>query len=175
MVKLVGKKVYLRPPMRDEMEYIKWLWSDPATMKEVGGPIELSDEEAEKWYSRMINPGNDRNFFCLIFNTNDEPVGEVSFHRYDHNTKTAEFNIKIASEYRGKGYSFEAISLMLEYYFHEFGGEVMKDRVGLDNTSAQRILEKFGFEHDIDVKEEGVYLLKITKEKFDRVLRRPAR
>lgn len=167
-VKFTGKKVYLRPPTYKELVYIKWLWSDPDTMKEVGGPIELSDDEADKWYSRMINPGNDRNFYCLIFNRKDEPVGEVSFHRYNHNTKAAEFNIKIAHKHRGEGYSFEAIHLILKYYFYEFGGEIMKDRVALENIAGQKILEKFGFEHDSNAEKEGAYVLKITKEQFER-------
>ena len=126
----------------------------------------MSDEEAEKWYSGMIDPGSDSDFYCLIFDNDDEPIGEISFHRYDHKTKTAEFNIKIASKHRSKGYSFEAIWLILGYYFHEFGGEIMNDRVGFDNIIGQQVLEKFGFEHDPDVKDEEAYVLKMTKEKF---------
>jgi RimJ/RimL family protein N-acetyltransferase len=138
-------------------------------MKEVGGPIELSDREAEKWFSMMIDPGNDSDFYCLIFNKDDEPVGEVSFHRYDHKAKTAEFNIKIAGKHRSSGYSFEAIWLILRYYFYEFGGELMKDRVGVDNIVGQQVLEKFGFEHDPDVKNEEAYVLKMTKERFTKL------
>lgn len=58
----------------------------------------LSDVEFQDWFKIMISPGNDKDFYCLIFNMNDEPVGEISFHRFDKNTKTAEFNIKIAND-----------------------------------------------------------------------------
>lgn len=161
---LRGKKVYIRPPKYEELEYIKWLWSDPETMKDVGGPITLSDDKADKWFHRMISPGSKNDYYCLIFNLNDMPVGEVSFHRYNPETRTGEFNIKIASEHRGKGYSKEAMFLLLKYFFFEFDGQVMIDPIAIDNKAGQQALIKFGFEHDPSVTD--VFLVRMTKEKF---------
>ena len=161
---LRGKNIYLRLPEYEELEYIKWLWMDEETMKEVGGPISLSDENAEKWYKMMISPGSATDYYCLIFNLDDIPVGEVSFHRYNAETKTGELNIKIESAHRGKGYAKEALFIMLGYFFFEFGGQVMEDSIAVDNIVGQQVLLKFGFEHDPMVND--VFLVRITKEKF---------
>lgn len=161
---LRGENIYLRLPKYEELEYIKWLWMDEETMKEVGGSISLSDENAEKWYRRMVSPGSETDYYCLIFDLEDTSVGEVSFHKYNAETKTGEFNIKIAGLHRGKGYATEAIFLLLGYYFFEFGGQVMEDSIAIDNIVGQQILVKFGFEHDPLVND--AFLVRITKEKF---------
>ncbi len=98
---LKGKNIYLRPPGYDELEYIQWLWMDEETMKEVGGSISLSDEQIEEWYRRMVSPGSETDYYCLIFDLNDTPIGEISFHRYNAKAKTGQLNIKIAAVHRG--------------------------------------------------------------------------
>lgn len=161
---LRGKNIYLRPPKYDELEYIKWLWLDEKTMKEVGGSINLSDEQADKWYKKVVSPGSETDYYCLIFDLNNLPVGEVSFHKYNAETKTGELNIKIAFGQRRKGYFKEAILLFLGYYFFELGGEVMEDLIATNNTIGQQVLLKYGFEHDL-LGKDG-FLVRITKKKF---------
>lgn len=159
-----GEKVYIRRPKYEEISYINRLWSDEETTGELGGPFSLTAEKAKTWYPKMVNPTDGKNFYCLIFNNHNEPVGEVSFHRYDTKTKTAELNIKIESIYRGNGYSTEALYLLLNYYFFEFGGETMNDPVLLENKRGQHFLLKFGFDHIES--EKDVFLLRMTKDKF---------
>ena len=95
------------------MKFIQWLWSDQETMKPVGGPVFLSDIQAQKQYERMVFPGSSTDCCFLIFNKEKAPVGEIGFHRLNQDNMTAEFNIKIASTERGKGYAGKAITLFL--------------------------------------------------------------
>ncbi|MGI1690400.1 GNAT family N-acetyltransferase [Thermoanaerobacter uzonensis] len=162
-----GKNIYIRPPKYEETAYINKLWSDVDTTGEVGGPFFLPEEKVSSWFQKMVDPTDGHNFYCLIFNNKDEPVGEVSFHRFDDSTKTAELNIKIERIHRGKGYAKEALFLLLDYYFNEFGGEIMIDPVLLSNKKAQKMLLSFGFEHDPSNKE--VFLLKMTKDMFNKI------
>ena len=80
---LYGANVYLRLPRSDEISFIRILWADPETMKPVGGPVIMSDTQAEQWFNQMVKPGNPPNCYCLIFTSDDVPVGEISFHRWD--------------------------------------------------------------------------------------------
>ncbi|MGB9801328.1 MAG: GNAT family N-acetyltransferase [Arcobacter sp.] len=162
-----GENIYIRLPKYEEIAYISKLWSDVDTTGEVGGPFFLPEDKVSSWFQKMVHPTDGRNFYCLIFNNKDEPVGEVSFHRFDDLTKTAELNIKIESKHRGKGYAKEALFLLLDYYFNEFGGEIMIDPVLLSNKKAQKMLLSFGFEYDPSNKE--VFLLKITKDMFNKI------
>ncbi|MBI4758099.1 MAG: GNAT family N-acetyltransferase, partial [Chloroflexi bacterium] len=131
----------------------------------VGGPINLTEEGARDWFVRMIDPGRPTDFYCLIFNEEFQPIGEISFHRLDQESMTAEFNIKVAGAVRRKGYAREAMSIFLDYFFNQFGGHVLLDDVALDNQAGQRALLLFGFEHDSSVKD--VFRLRMTRERFN--------
>ncbi len=82
----------------------------------------------------MVSPTDGRNLYCLVFDYNDNPVGEASFHGYDSITKTARLNVRIENSHRGKGYGSESVHLILECFFNEFGGLYMLDTVSLDEN-----------------------------------------
>ena len=97
----------------------------------------------------------------------DEPFGEVNFSRYNERTKTADFNIKIEYTHRRNGYSKEAINLLLDYYFNEYGGLIMSDDISIINLKAQQVFIKYGFEHVLS--NERVFLVRLTKSKFNKL------
>lgn len=157
-----GKKVYIKQPEYSEMAYVSELWGDKDTMEGIGGVFNFSSEKWDPFYKKMVSPSDGKNFYCLVYNNKDIPVGEVSFHGYDLVTKTARFNIKIHSKYRRLGYGREATNLMLEYYFQEFGGNIMMDNIKTEK--AINLAKKLNFEQ-IGKMKDGV-ICKITKEKF---------
>jgi len=158
-------RVQLRPPEWSDMDFIRLLWGDVETMAAVGGPIHLTNDKAERWFRRMIDPGSSDNCYRLILNDDGQPVGEVSFHRLNAESMTGEFNIKVLSTQRGRGYAQEAISQFLDYFFNDLDGCVMVDRVATANRLGQRALLRFGFEHDPSVKD--VFMLRMTRERFN--------
>jgi RimJ/RimL family protein N-acetyltransferase len=157
-------RIQLRPPQWDDMPFICWLWSDPETMQPVGGPIHLTDDQAQRWFARMIDPGSPTDCYRLIF-CQERPIGEISFHRLDAESMTAGLNVKIASTERGKGYAREAMLQFLDYFFNHFGGRVLIDDVALDNHVGQQALLRFGFEHEPSA--ERVFRLRMTRERYN--------
>jgi RimJ/RimL family protein N-acetyltransferase len=162
---LQGDAIELRLPTENDMQFIRWLWSDTETMKPVGGPLHLTDEQARQWFVRMIEPGSPTDCFRLIFNEREEPVGEISFHRLNFDTMTADFNVKIAHMNRGKGYAKKAMLLFLDFFFNQVGGNVMLDDIALDNYNGQQVLLQFGYEPDPNRK--NVFRVKMTRERFN--------
>lgn len=156
-----GTLVFIKSPLYNEMPEIAKLWADVETMKEVGGPIVFPKKRWEDWYQRMVEPTDGYNQYCLVYNQ-AEVVGEVSFHRFDKICKMADFNIKIYDHHRGKGYAKEAMRLMMDYYFNEFGGDVLRDEVS--NEKGQCTLSNFGFE--MIMKTEQGLLFEMTKTRF---------
>ena len=147
------------------MEFVRQLWSDPETMEPVGGPIYLTDDQARYWYARMIDPGSPTDCCRLSFDEQDGPVGEISLHRLDSDSMRAEFNIKIASTERGKGYARDAMFLFLDHFFNHLGGCVLIDDVALDNYGGQQALLRFGFERDPSM--EKAFRLRVTREQYN--------
>jgi RimJ/RimL family protein N-acetyltransferase len=163
--------IELRPPTESDMQFIRWLWSDPETMQPVGGPIHLTDEQAQHWFAKMIKPGRPTDCYRLVFNEKNEPVGEISFHRLNSVTMTAEFNVKIAHTQRGKSYAKKAMILFLDFYFNQVGGQVMVDDIACDNDQGQQVLLKFGYEHDPS--RTDVFRVKMTRDRYNRLYPSP--
>ncbi|MDP6633612.1 MAG: GNAT family N-acetyltransferase [Phycisphaerae bacterium] len=161
---LHGREVYLRVPRPDELAFIRMLWSDPETMAAVGGPIEFSETKAIDWFSRVVSPGNGMSCYCLIFNSEDTPVGEVSFHKWDPAKRSAHLNIKVLARHRQRGYAKDALDAFLACFFGRVAGLVMTDDVALDNPAGQRLLGSAGFTSDDSVAD--VCWMVITREMF---------
>lgn len=164
--KKCGNLVYIKKPEIEELNYIAELWSDCETMADVGGAVPLPIEKRKAWYERMVNPTDGKNFYCLIYTLDNVPVGEVSFHRFDKAEGKADFNVKVQSKYRSKGYAKEAIQLLLGYYFYDFGGQVIYDDVM--NEKGQKALGNFGF--DVVSKTYSQILFMMTKGRFEEIL-----
>ena len=145
---LRGPRVTLRVPGPEELPFIHRLWTDAATMAAVGGPVEVTLAQLEGWYARMVDPGRGTDLFTLIFDENDEPIGECGFHRLDWDSMQADFNVKVLANKRGQGYGGEAVRLLLEYFFAELGGQLMIDDLALDNPAGQQAMRRLGFLHD---------------------------
>jgi len=162
---LSGHLVYLRLPRVDELSFIRTLWADPETMKPVGGPVILSDAQAEQWFSRMIDPGSSANCYCLIFNMDDIPVGEISFHHWNAETLSADLNVKILDLHRRNGYGKDALQIFLSFFFGNVGGWLMCDDVALGNKGGQHLLISLGFKQDTRITD--VCRLELTADRFE--------
>ncbi|MDZ5252912.1 GNAT family N-acetyltransferase [Clostridium sp. LIBA-8841] len=157
-----GRKVYIRTPYLEELSYTERLWGDMDSMTDVGKIISFPRYKWDSFYKKMVSPTDGRNLYCLVFDYDDNPVGEASFHGYDSMTKTARLNVRIENSHRGKGYGTEAVQLILECFFYEFGGLYMLDTVSLDGKRER--LEKIGFK--IMYKNKDGYSYRLSREDF---------
>lgn len=94
---------------------------------------------------------------CLVYTHDNTPIGEVGFHGYDIPTKTARLNIRIENVFRGKGYGKEALDLILDYFFQEFGGEYILE--SLKDDTYKEFIEKEDFKFVSKNKVESIYRL----------------
>ncbi|MDV4152561.1 GNAT family N-acetyltransferase [Clostridium sp. AL.422] len=157
-----GKLIYIKMPEFNELAFVKELWGNRKNMNDVGGVYSFPEEKWGMFYKKMVSPTDGKNFYCLIYDLNDKPIGEVSFHGYNSATKVARINVKVHYEHRRKGYGEEALRLLLEYYFFEFGGQAIIDSV--KNDEGKFLLKKIGFEELNNFRNQGTY--KLTKNKF---------
>ena len=159
-----GKNISIKCPTQDNLKFIKKLWEDKATMDIVGGPLAMSDEQYEKWFKEYVVK-NPNTFYCLIFNAEDIPIGEISYQLIDNKKGIAMFNMKIHAEHRRKGYARGAMINFLNYAFNVQKLSIMCDEIGIDNVVSQNLFISFGFEHKKDKSEH--FWTEITKKKFN--------
>ena len=161
-----GARISLRHPVREDLGFIRSLWSDPATMEAVGGPIVLEERQAGEWFARMVDPGSATDCYFLICRGSSGPIGEVSFHRWDAGARSADLNIKIHARFRGQGNAREALSLFLRFYFQNTPADSLADHVARENLPAQQFLRGFGFRHDPS--RSDVHRMVLTRSEFVR-------
>ncbi|WP_315081613.1 GNAT family N-acetyltransferase [uncultured Clostridium sp.] len=157
-----GKLVYIKQPEYEELAFTANLWADEETMRDIGGVYKFTEDKWESFYKKMVSPTDGRNFYCLIYTVEDEPIGEVSFHGYDPTTKVARSNIKIHHKYRNMGFGEEAMRLMLEYYFFDFDGEMILDKA--KNECGRVFANKLGFQESGTYQKETTF--KLAKNNF---------
>ena len=112
----------------------------------------------------MVDPGNLKTCYCLIYRQDNIPVGEVSFHCWNPQERSATLNIKILASHRGHGYGTDALRTFLAWYFDQAGGRTIKDDVALDNHDGQQRLRSLGFEQDMGFSD--VCMLVMTKQMY---------
>ena len=161
---LHGQRVHLRCPRVDELSFIRTLWGDPETMAAVGGVADFPEPKARDWFARMVDPGQAANCYCLIFNQEDVPVGEISFHQWVPEARSAELNVKVLAVHRGRGYGKDALRTFLGFFFDRIGGRVMTDDVAVDNQAAQCLLSSLGFEEAEGASDACMMVM--TQEKY---------
>ncbi len=159
-----GRPVQLRRPSPSDMRYIRSLWADPVTMESVGGPIYLTEGQSAKWFRRVVDPGSPGDCYRLICDEGGSPVGEISYHRMDFSTMTAEFNVKIEDQFREEGFAGSAMREFLDFYFTEMDGRVLIDEVASGNLAGQHLLESFGFEPTVEPQLSRRFVM--TRERF---------
>ena len=169
---LHGRKVRLRLPRVDELSFLRTLWGDPETMAPVGGPLDWPETKVSDWYARVVDPGGLANCYCLILDRDDTPVGEVSFHRWDSEDRSAELNVKVLAAHRRRGYGKDALRTFLKFFFGRVAGRLMTDDVALANRPGRRLLESLGVEKDDSVSD--VCRMTMTRQRYLKQYEKPS-
>lgn len=149
------KKVELKIPSLEDMKYRQVWMMNPKTMSynaglnlEVPGydydtgTIKKSDEDLVLWYQRWVVNNPDK-YFAYIYETNGNiPIGEAYFYKDDN---TYKMGILIIDEYRGNGFSEDALEELLRIAFLEYGIPELTDSFPESRASASKLFKKCGF------------------------------
>jgi RimJ/RimL family protein N-acetyltransferase len=146
MVKLQGKKIYLGTL---EKENCKKLWEEfeydfenITEQLNIGHSIEKSDE----WFDQIKKDQGNSHIRLGIFLNNGTIIGDIALQDIDTKNRSCSIGMGLSKiEYRIKGYGKEAVKLILEYGFNNYGLERVSSNTLEINIPAQKSLEKMGF------------------------------
>ena len=175
----------LHIPSYDELWYRQKLMQDPDTMSynkgyplnadgyhPETGCIAFPKQEWDNWYDYFVGQEPQRFYAYIMRKTDGVFIGEVNIHK---NPDTSWYNMGIVLEapYRGKGYSTEALELLLQHAFERMGAEAVRNDFGRERISALRAHQTVGF--TILSEENGIMELQITREQYFRKKKNPKR
>ncbi len=102
-----------------------------------------SYDELEELYQKHIHDDAERRF--VVENENNELIGLVELIEINYIHRSAEFQIIIAPDHQGKGYSKEVVHRALDYSFSILNLHKIYLLVAIDNEKAIHLYRKCGF------------------------------
>ena len=144
MTKIQGERIYLRPhEMRDKDAVLAGA-NEPVGAKLTGTHGTFTIAQIEGYIER--NQTEEDRYAWVICLDDDTVVGEVVINEVDRDNRSASIRIALFnSQYFGKGYGTEAMSLAVDYGFKH--GDLHRIELGVYafNPRAIHVYEKVGF------------------------------
>jgi len=153
-------KVSIRNIIQSDMDFIQSFWGDEESMLASGGAYMIREEDKEDLFN-ILNKGDDLNNHYMIL-VEGELIGDLSLRNFDE--KKAQMDMKILNDKRNNGYGKLALSMFLDFYFNQVGGEEIFFELWLVNYFANKKLKDYGFEATQVM--EDANIMTLTKESY---------
>lgn len=167
-------KVSLRKfTVEDIPHKVRWI-NDSANNRFLHYDLPLTEQATAVWFER-INSQNTRLDMTILFE--GTPVGIAGLLQIDRKNASAEVYITVGEvSYKGLGIAGQALEQLLRLAFKQFDLERVFLLTEVENTSAIRAYEKFGFFREgclrNELRKNGVsvsrYIYSMLKKEFER-------
>lgn len=174
--------VRLHKPSPNELWYRKRLLSDPETMcynrgYNLGFPgyhnetgcIDFPESEWEAWFNWFCKSEPERYYAYIVRCSDGAFLGEVNLHQ-NSSGNWYDMGIVLEAAFRGKGYSTEALRLLLTEAFDRLGASEVRNDFEPERSAALKAHLAAGFR--VIGEENGVVRVGITKEEFEKIKRK---
>ena len=142
---LVGKRIFLRPLERKDIEKVRKWRNDPAVIENIFSYNYINDLQQEKWFEKYSNSPNEVSFI-IVLNEEKEDIGVIGLSNIDFKNQNAVLNTMIGEKkYWNKGYATEALNLLVHYAFNQMNLNRITSYLFAFNKASIRKNEKNGF------------------------------
>lgn len=142
----MGKRIYLRPILEEDMPLITVWINDQEVAKYLAISLPMGPQDEKKWFSSLSERTGKDVIFAIVLVENDELIGVMGLHHIDHQHGLATTGSYIGrKDLWGKGYGTEAKMLVLDYAFNTLGLRKILSEVYDFNERSAKSLEKCGY------------------------------
>ena len=140
--------------LEDVEKKVKWI-NDSNNNKFLHYDLPLEYEKTACWYKR-ISDSTERFDGTILYD--DTPVGLIGLLNIDKKNLKAEYYICLGEkEYKGKGIALIASKMLIDYAFTVLKLNKVYLYTEEENTAAQKLFERLGFEREGLLKDDLVY------------------
>ena len=157
---------------RDIPNKVKWI-NDPLNNTHLHYDLPLEVEKTQVWFEKNKDR-TDR--YDAVIEVDGVPVGLIGLLGIDMRNLKAEYYVCLGEQSaKGKGVASQASRLILEYAFGTLGLNKVYLYTEFENTGAQRLFERMGFDKEGLMKEDLIYngrkvdrfFYGLTKQKYE--------
>ncbi len=159
-MQILGERIVLRPLNLSDSERLVSLIN--ASVKELREFMpwlkdKITHKEEDEFLLRAVQEMNlNQAFhFGIMLKTHQELIGVIGTHPIDWLNESASIGYWIATEFSRKGYTTEAVALILEGLFMELKLHRVAVSAATDNVASNRVIEKIGFRFEGVQKQAG--------------------
>ena len=173
---LTGKKIVLRFPNKKDIDRITMYCGDKAISEFTFIPFPYTQKDAEEFieFATAEREAECQMHFAITLKESGELIGMIGLNEINDIHARAEVGYWMAVPYWGKGYTTEAVKLMLAFCFTELALERVFAYVQPENEASWRVLEKCRFQREGLLRKQkrrgekflGHFLYGIVKEDF---------
>jgi RimJ/RimL family protein N-acetyltransferase len=155
VVFLRSKRLYLRPPTKDDIPYYLWWRNDQEVSQYLGAFLPFMEADGVEWLDRIHKNKECDVVFTIVDAKTRKPVGLMGIHEISWKDRRATTGAMIGEKsYWGKGYGTEAKMLLLNYAFNTLNLRKMSLRVYAFNKRCKAYNEKCGYKVEAVLKQE---------------------
>ena len=141
---LSTRRLQLRPPHPDDVEYIYQLGSNPRVMRYItGGKTQTREQAYEDLHRRIRQSRGVLGYWVAFFRDTNEFVGWLALKPLDE-TQRIEVGYRLLEAQWGKGLATEAAQAILSYAFEELQLPEVWSVAMEANQASIRVMEKLG-------------------------------
>jgi RimJ/RimL family protein N-acetyltransferase len=146
VVFLKGKRVYLRPPTKEDIPlFLRWMNNQEVTQY-LGSHLPLVEADEIEFLERLHKNKNENIVFVIVDAKNHKPIGTMGVHGINWKDRRGTTGAVIGEKaYWGKGYGSEAKMLLLNYLFNTLNLYKVCSLVLAFNKRSQAYSEKCGY------------------------------
>lgn len=172
---VVGKKVYLRPIEREDIDagWHEWI-NDPEANIGRTDVFPLNRDQLVRYFEAQ---GPDSLMFAVCDKQTDKYIGNARLHSIDWVHRSAGYGRLMSPECQGKGYGTDALIQLLRYGFHTLGLNRIYTFVWAGNAASLASNERVGVTREGVLRQaffkngrfqDGI-VLAMLREDFDRL------
>jgi len=138
--------LYIRPVVRDDLDFLRYLRSDPAVWSQLGTLVAPTEASQEAWLSSLKD--SRKQYHIIASDKFVYPVGLARMDEIDHQNRSIRIGADIAKEFRGQGLGTQTYNLLLRYCFDFLNMHRVWLAVMNTNAIALGLYKKMGFREE---------------------------
>jgi RimJ/RimL family protein N-acetyltransferase len=155
VVFLRGRRLYLRPPTKDDIPYcLRWM-NDQEVNQYLAAFLPFMEADELEWLER-VHKNKERDLvFVIVDAKTKKPIGLMGIHEISWKDRRASTGAMIGEKsYWGNGYGTEAKMVLLNYAFNTLNLRKITSRVFAFNKRSKAYSEKCGYKVEAVLKQE---------------------
>lgn len=156
--RLNGERIYLREYKISDAKENAVVWTDKEISKWIPDTEFPSSVSLQKKWIKINKKRDDAYYYAIILKETKKIVGSAWLHSLYESTdyKIADIAYLIGREFRGNGYTEEALKLLIEWGFRKLRLVKITAKVNEFNVASKKIIEKLGFKFEGKLRKQSL-------------------